>query len=30
VGNVLDKVGARNRTQDVIRAYETGFVLPAG
>jgi DNA-binding NarL/FixJ family response regulator len=30
VGNVLDKVGARNRTQAVIRAYETGFVLPAG
>lgn len=28
VGNVLDKVGARNRTQAVIRAYETGFVLP--
>jgi DNA-binding NarL/FixJ family response regulator len=30
VGNVLDKVNARNRTQAVIHAYETGFVRPAG
>ncbi|MFD4369292.1 response regulator [Rhodococcus sp. NPDC058521] len=28
VGNVLAKLGARDRTQAVIRAYETGFVRP--
>ncbi len=28
VGNVLAKVGARDRTQAVIRAYESGFVSP--
>jgi DNA-binding NarL/FixJ family response regulator len=28
VGNVLAKLGARNRTQAVIMAYETGFVTP--
>ncbi|MDN5851849.1 MAG: LuxR C-terminal-related transcriptional regulator, partial [Actinomycetia bacterium] len=26
VGNVLAKVGARDRTQAVIAAYESGFV----
>ncbi|WP_328608207.1 response regulator transcription factor [Amycolatopsis sp. NBC_00345] len=30
VGNVLAKLGARDRTQAVIRAYETGFVTPSG
>jgi DNA-binding NarL/FixJ family response regulator len=30
VGNVLTKLGVRNRTQAVIVAYETGFVTPAG
>ncbi len=30
VGNVLAKLGARDRTQAVIRAYDSGFVLPAG
>ncbi|WP_370942477.1 response regulator [Amycolatopsis sp. cg5] len=29
VGNVLAKLGARDRTQAVIRAYESGFVTPA-
>lgn len=28
VGNVLAKLGARDRTQAVIAAYETGFVTP--
>ncbi|MBE1496695.1 DNA-binding NarL/FixJ family response regulator [Amycolatopsis lexingtonensis] len=30
VGNVLAKLGARDRTQAVIRAYDSGFVIPAG
>ncbi len=30
VGNVLSKLGARDRTQAVIRAYESGFVRPNG
>ncbi|GII51657.1 DNA-binding response regulator [Planotetraspora thailandica] len=30
VGNVLGKLGARDRTQAVIVAYESGFVSPAG
>ncbi len=30
VGNVLAKLGARDRTQAVIRAYDSGFVSPAG
>ncbi|WP_037359365.1 response regulator [Amycolatopsis orientalis] len=30
VGNVLAKLGARDRTQAVIRAYESGFVRPSG
>ncbi|WP_027927376.1 response regulator [Amycolatopsis benzoatilytica] len=30
VGNVLSKLGARDRTQAVIRAYESGFVKPTG
>ncbi|WP_116203690.1 response regulator [Amycolatopsis circi] len=30
VGNVLSKLGARDRTQAVIRAYESGFVRPTG
>jgi DNA-binding NarL/FixJ family response regulator len=30
VGNVLAKLGARDRTQAVIRAYNSGFVTPAG
>ncbi|SDY39017.1 DNA-binding response regulator, NarL/FixJ family, contains REC and HTH domains [Amycolatopsis xylanica] len=29
VGNVLAKLGARDRTQAVIKAYESGFVKPA-
>ncbi|GAA0839835.1 response regulator [Streptosporangium amethystogenes subsp. fukuiense] len=29
VGNVLTKLGARDRTQAVITAYESGFVSPA-
>ncbi|MDR8409411.1 response regulator transcription factor [Nonomuraea sp. 3-1Str] len=29
VGNVLAKLGARDRTQAVIAAYESGFVSPA-
>ncbi|MET7998003.1 response regulator transcription factor [Amycolatopsis sp. NPDC005232] len=28
VGNVLSKLGARDRTQAVIRAYDSGFVTP--
>ncbi|NUP63807.1 MAG: helix-turn-helix transcriptional regulator, partial [Nonomuraea sp.] len=28
VGNVLAKLGARDRTQAVIAAYESGFVSP--
>ncbi|MDL4771284.1 MULTISPECIES: response regulator transcription factor [Thermomonosporaceae] len=28
VGNVLAKLQARDRTQAVIRAYETGFIVP--
>jgi len=30
VGNVLAKLGARDRVQAVIEAYESGFVTPAG
>ncbi|MGR6920451.1 response regulator [[Actinomadura] parvosata] len=30
VGNVLAKLGARDRTQAVIAAYESGFVPPTG
>ncbi|WP_191254730.1 response regulator [Amycolatopsis oliviviridis] len=30
VGNILAKLGARDRTQAVIKAYDTGFVTPAG
>jgi len=30
VGNVLAKLGARDRTQAVITAYESGFVTPSG
>jgi DNA-binding NarL/FixJ family response regulator len=30
VGNVLSKLGARDRTQAVIAAYESGFVAPGG
>ncbi|MEU6408952.1 response regulator transcription factor [Microbispora sp. NPDC046933] len=30
VGNVLSKLGARDRTQAVVAAYESGFVSPAG
>jgi len=30
VGNVLGKLGARDRTQAVIAAYESGFITPAG
>lgn len=30
VGNVLAKLGARDRTQAVIAAYESGFVTPSG
>lgn len=29
VGSVLDKLGARDRTQAVIHAYESGFVSSA-
>ncbi|WP_174264460.1 response regulator [Phytoactinopolyspora halotolerans] len=29
VGNVLAKLGARDRTQAVIAAYESGFIVPA-
>jgi DNA-binding NarL/FixJ family response regulator len=28
VGNVLAKLHARDRTQAVITAYETGFITP--
>jgi DNA-binding NarL/FixJ family response regulator len=28
VGSVLTKLGARNRTEAVIVAYESGFVRP--
>jgi DNA-binding NarL/FixJ family response regulator len=28
VGNVLGKLGARDRTQAVIAAYESGFITP--
>lgn len=28
VGNLLAKLGARDRTQAVIRAYESGFIAP--
>lgn len=30
VGNLLAKLGARDRTQAVIAAYESGFVAPVG
>lgn len=30
VGNVLTKLDARDRTQAVVAAYESGFVTPAG
>lgn len=30
VAHVLTKVGARDRTQAVIRAYESGFIAPEG
>jgi DNA-binding NarL/FixJ family response regulator len=30
VGNILAKLGARDRTRAVIRAYESGFIRPAG
>ncbi|MFF4617897.1 response regulator [Nonomuraea jabiensis] len=30
VGNVLDKLGARDRTQAVVRAYDLGLVLAGG
>ncbi|WP_103354837.1 response regulator transcription factor [Amycolatopsis sp. CA-128772] len=30
VGNVLAKLGARDRTQAVVRAYDSGFVTPSG
>jgi DNA-binding NarL/FixJ family response regulator len=30
VGNVLSKLGARDRTQAVVAAYESGFVSPGG
>ncbi|GAB2770983.1 response regulator transcription factor [Amycolatopsis magusensis] len=30
VGNLLAKLGARDRTQAVIRAYESGFIKPVG
>jgi DNA-binding NarL/FixJ family response regulator len=29
VGNVLAKLGVRDRTQAVIAAYESGFVTPS-
>ena len=28
VGNVLTKLGSRDRTQAVITAYESGFISP--
>ncbi|GIG69762.1 response regulator [Phytomonospora endophytica] len=30
VGNILAKLGADNRTQAVVMAYESGFVTPGG
>jgi DNA-binding NarL/FixJ family response regulator len=30
VANLLGKLGARDRTQAVIVAYESGFVSPGG
>ncbi|GIJ48914.1 DNA-binding response regulator [Virgisporangium aliadipatigenens] len=30
VGNVLTKLGARDRTQAVVIAYESGFITPQG
>ena len=30
VGNILAKLDARDRTQAVIAAYESGFVTPSG
>ncbi|MEC3976633.1 response regulator transcription factor [Amycolatopsis sp. H20-H5] len=30
VGNVLGKLGARDRTQAVVKAYDSGFVTPTG
>jgi DNA-binding NarL/FixJ family response regulator len=30
VGNILGKLGARDRTQAVITAYESGFIVPGG
>ncbi|RZU73509.1 LuxR family two component transcriptional regulator [Micromonospora kangleipakensis] len=30
VGNVLAKLGVRDRTQAVIAAYDSGFVVPSG
>jgi DNA-binding NarL/FixJ family response regulator len=30
VRNVLTKLGARDRTQAVIAAYESGFITPSG
>ena len=30
VGNILAKLGARDRTQAVVRAYDSGFVTPSG
>jgi DNA-binding NarL/FixJ family response regulator len=30
VGNVLTKLGARDRTQAVVLAYESGFITPQG